>query len=226
MHSSGEPIAPAAAETAPSGFPRWNRRLHFHGGLYFLFFTWLFALTGLLLNHSAWEFARFWPDRKVTTSEHALRSPPATASLLEAARDVCRQIGLEGEIEWVTNRPDAQRLEFRVNRPGVQVEIKTDFASGRATVRRTAVNAWGIAHHLHSFTGVRVNDPRRNQRDWIVTTAWALAMDAVAIGLLVVVASGIVMWWCGGGQRRGGAIALGLGTALCAFLVFGLRWWS
>ncbi len=30
----------------------WNRRLHYYFGLYFLFFTWLFALTGLLLNHS------------------------------------------------------------------------------------------------------------------------------------------------------------------------------
>ena len=29
-----------------------NRRAHYYLGLYFLFFLWLFAFTGLLLNHS------------------------------------------------------------------------------------------------------------------------------------------------------------------------------
>jgi hypothetical protein len=28
----------------------WNRRVQFYPGLYLLFFTWLFAFTGLLLN--------------------------------------------------------------------------------------------------------------------------------------------------------------------------------
>ena len=42
----------------------WNRRLHFYLGLYLLFFIWLFALTGLLLNHPKWSFADFWPMRR------------------------------------------------------------------------------------------------------------------------------------------------------------------
>jgi hypothetical protein len=35
-------------------FERWNRKLHYYLGLYFLFFLWLFSATGLMLNHQQW----------------------------------------------------------------------------------------------------------------------------------------------------------------------------
>ena len=35
-------------------FEVWNRKLHYYLGLYFLFFLWLFSLTGLMLNHQQW----------------------------------------------------------------------------------------------------------------------------------------------------------------------------
>ena len=35
-------------------FEFWNRKLHYYLGLYFLFFLWLFSLTGLMLNHQQW----------------------------------------------------------------------------------------------------------------------------------------------------------------------------
>lgn len=202
-------------------FSLWNRRLHYYVGLYFLFFVWLFALTGLLLNHH-WSFAEFWPNRKVTDSAHAILVPPAGAPL-DNARDLMRQLGVAGEIQWVNTRPVADRLEFRVNRPGQNIEIKADFILRRATVQRTDVNTWGVLHVLHTFTGVRANDPA-NQRDWILTTVWALAMDAVAAGLIFMVGSGIVMWLGLSGKRLVGMIALASGTVACGWFVIGLRW--
>ncbi|MDA0747822.1 MAG: hypothetical protein O2954_14970, partial [bacterium] len=53
----------------------WNRKLHMYAGLYFLFFLWLFSFSGLMLNHSEWEFAQFWPRRVETSSEQAFRPP-------------------------------------------------------------------------------------------------------------------------------------------------------
>lgn len=199
----------------------WNRRLHYFLGLYFLFFIWLFALTGLLLNHS-WTFAEFWPARKVSTAEHSIREP-ANASALEQAQDVMRQLGIAGEIQWAATKPDATRLEFRVTRPGRQFEIKADWSQARATVQRTDVNAWGITHALHTFTGVRMNDAR-NQRDWIVTTLWVYSMDALALGLVVMVVSGVVMAWDAAGKRAWGLVALGSGILGCGWFVFALRW--
>jgi hypothetical protein len=205
-----------------NNFSAWNRRLHFYLGLYFLFFVWLFALTGLLLNHGHWKFAEFWPNRKISNSEHAIAVPPP-ASPLETARDLMRQLNIAGEIQWLNTRPVADRLEFRVNRPGLNLEVKADFITRRATVQRSDVNAWGVLHVLHTFTGVRSNDTS-NQRDWLLTTIWALSMDAVAAGLIVMVLSGIVMWLGLAGKRLWGSVAFAAGVMACGWFVVGLRW--
>ena len=206
---------------AESKYSLWNRRLHYYLGLYFLLFIWLFAVTGLLLNH-AWTFSEFWPNRRVATSERAIVMP-AGGTMLQQAQDVMRQLGIAGEIQWVTAKPDATRLEFRVTRPGRQFEIKSDWKQGRATVQRTVVNAWGAMRTLHTFTGVRVNEPN-NDRDWILTKIWAYSMDAVAVGLIVMAISGIVMWCALPTKRRLGIVALATGAIVCGWFVFALRW--
>jgi hypothetical protein len=159
----------------------WNRsRLHFYIGLYLLFFSWLFAFTGLLLNHPKWEFAQFWPNRVQSAMVQEFR-PPAGNTEVERARDLMRQLGIVEEIQWPAARPPEGILAFQVSRPGHIREIKADLNTGHAAVQRTETNAWGIMHVLHTFTGTPVNDPS-NRRDWTVTRVWALAMDAVGVG--------------------------------------------
>src|SRR5688500_7400263 len=99
MPSQLDELTPAEnrGRGATATFVVWNRRVHYFLGLYLLFFCWLFALTGLLLNHPRWEFAQFWPNRVRTTSEHALRVPSGSSDM-ERARDVMRQLGVAGEI--------------------------------------------------------------------------------------------------------------------------------
>ena len=43
-------------------FEIWNRKLHYYVGLYLLTFVWLFAVSGLIINHPGWAFADFWPN--------------------------------------------------------------------------------------------------------------------------------------------------------------------
>src|SRR5205823_300669 len=126
-----------------------------------------------------------------STSERPVQIP-TTGSPLDQARDLMRQLGVTGEIQWLATRPDATRFDFRVTKPGLQFEIKTDLNAARATVERTEINAWGTLRLLHTFTGVRMNDPK-NDRDWLLTKVWAYSMDAVAVGLVVTVLSGLVM---------------------------------
>lgn len=199
----------------------WNRRLHYFLGLYFLFFIWLFALTGLLLNHS-WTFAEFWQSRKTATVDRAIQMP-ADDSPLGQARDLMRQLGVTGEIQWLATKPDTTQLEFRVMRPGRQLDIKATWASARATIQSTDINAWGTTRVLHTFTGVRTNDAK-NERDWILTKVWSYAMDAVAAGLIVMVGSGLVMGWGRAGKRAWGLVAFGGGLLVCGWFVFALRW--
>jgi len=200
----------------------WNRRLHFYLGLYFLFFVWLFALTGLLLNHGSWRFAEFWPNRKVTTVQSPIR-PPVGDTTLERAQDLMRQLGIAGEVQSLTNRVDPARLDFAVSRPGHSFDLKVDLVAASATVRRTELNGWGILHTLHTFTGVRLGAPA-NQRDWLMTTVWAIAMDAVAVGLIFMVLSGVILWLGRPSrQRLWGGVALSLGLLVCGCFVVGLR---
>ena len=198
----------------------WNRRLHYLVGLYLLFFCWLFAFTGLLLNHPRWQFAEFWPNRVQQTTEQQFQLPEATSDL-ERARDLMQQFGIAGEIQWPAARPPNGSFDFQVSRPGAIIDVKADLRLRRATLHRTKVNAWGVMNVLHSFTGVP-SAGSQQERDWILTTVWALSMDAVAAGLVVMVLSSYIMWYRLKAKRWGGIIALVLGFASCGAFVAGL----
>jgi len=200
----------------------WNRRLHYYLGLYLLFFVWLFAFSGLLLNHSSWSFAEFWPNRKESTATQTIVAPPAGNDFAQAT-DLMRQLGIVGEIEWTASGTNANRLDFRLSQPGRVLDIKADYARQEATVKRIEFNGWGFMRTLHTFSGVRRGDAR-NERDWVLTRVWVFAMDAVAAGLIVMVLSSLYMWYKIPQKRRWGAISLLLGCGACGLFCFGLRW--
>jgi hypothetical protein len=216
-------LAPERRTRAAFGsFLAWNRRLHFYLGLYLLFFIWLFAFTGLLLNHPRWEFAQFWPNRVQSKSETTI-APVTAVSDSDRARDVMGQLNIDGEVQWPTVQPAEGPFTFQVNRPGLILDVKADLRTGRATLQRTELNGWGVMHALHTFTGTPATD-LRNRRDWTLTTLWALSMDAVAAGLIVMVLGSYVMWFRLRAKRLGGIIALTLGFLSCGAFIGTLRW--
>lgn len=216
-------VAPERRERSGAAvFLVWNRRLHYYLGLYLLFFSWLFVFTGLLLNHPGWEFAQFWPNRVQRTTEQQFQMPEATTDVARA-RDLMQQVGIAGEIQWPGAQPTDGAFAFQVSRPGAVIDVKADLRSNRVMLTRTEVNAWGVMHVLHTFTGMPAAGPR-NQRDWILTTAWALSMDAVAAGLIFMVFSSYIMGYRLKAKRAGGTIALALGVVICGAFVAGLGW--
>src|SRR5258707_453229 len=110
MLSATEPIAPANPPKASpflARFERWNRKLHFYVGLFLLFFVWLFAFSGLLLNHPNWTFVESWKNRKDMDYEREITPPGSEVKGdLAQARAILRQLGIEGEILWTTTRTD------------------------------------------------------------------------------------------------------------------------
>jgi hypothetical protein len=227
MPSATEPLVPAGSKRHARlwvGFERWNRKLHFYSGLFLIFFLWLFAFSGLLLNHPAWTFHEHWTNRKETNYERTIAAPrPEALGDLAQARDIMRQLGIDGEILWTTSRIDPGLLDFQVRRPGHFFFIKADWTKGRATVRQADVNLWGILKFLHVFEGNVADDPR-NHRDWALTCLWAYSMDAVAAGLIFMVLSSLYMWLQLPTKRLTGAIILGLGCLSCGLFCWGLRW--
>lgn len=203
---------------------RWNRRLHFHVGLFLLLFLWLFAFSGLLLNHPTWGFADYWKSRVETNSVHEISTLGAEVrGDLALAREIMRQLGIEGEILWTATRPAADVFDFQVRRPGRYFFLSADLARNRVTLRQSDVNAWGVLKALHAFSGVQLDDPR-NRRDWVLTSVWAYSMDGVAAGLIFMVLSSLFMWWRLPSKRVPGVVFLALGTVLCGLFCFGLRW--
>jgi hypothetical protein len=227
MPSATEPTVPGKSPNVPrfrARFERWNRKLHFYAGLFLLLFLWLFAFSGLLLNHPTWSFAESWNNRKERNYEREITAPgPEVKGDLGQTREILRQLGIEGEIMWTTTRMDANQFDFQVRRPGHFFFIKADFAKKRVSVRQDDVNLWGVIKVLHTFTGVQMDDPR-NSRDWALTSLWAFSMDAVAAGLIFMVLSSVYMWLELPQKRVPGAVVLGLGALSCGLFCVGLRW--
>lgn len=197
---------------------RWIKRIHFHLGLYFLLFIWLFSVSGLLLNNSQWRTARFWDERVETRSEQEVRPLPAGDDI-EVVRRIMTDLALDGEINSV-NRSAAETT-FQVNRPGLSHSVEVDHETLVASVRSIEVNVTGVLNNLHTFSGVSMTDPSR-VRDWTLTRIWSFAMDAIAVGLIVLVASGLYLWYQLPRKRVGGLISLFGGLATCGAFLFGL----
>jgi hypothetical protein len=227
MPSATETAAPAktpAARPIVAGMARWNRRLHFYAGLFLLFFVWLFALSGLILNHPTWSFAESWNNRHETNYVREITAPgPEAKGDVGQAREIMRKLGIVGEILWAVPRKSPDELEFQVRRPGHFYFIKADLAKKSVAVRQDEVNLWGVIKVLHTFTG-SYTDARHPKRDWALTWVWVVSMDAVAAGLIFMVLSSLYMWWELRPKRFWGAIALGLGCASCGLFCAGLRW--
>jgi len=199
----------------------WNRKLHYYLGLYFLLFLWLFSFTGLLLNHPRWALSRI-PNEQSPPLERAIELPTGDSDLARA-NDVTRQLGLRGEIDWPQGLQPPGRLEFNVVYPKQATQVRVDLAAKRASIQQVDRSFWSAFRITHTFSGSRYNAPGTS-RDWLVTSVWVFAMDALAAGLLVMVLGGYYMWYRLKAKRTLGWIALSAGCFSCALFVFGLGW--
>jgi hypothetical protein len=131
-----------------------------------------------------------------------------------------RQLELKGEIDWPASQP-AGHIDFNVSRPDGSAQVRVDLNAKTAYVKEfenTPLHAFQI---FHTFSGSRFNQPA-SQRDWILTSVWVWAMDALAAGLLVMVFGSYYMWWQLRKKRTLGILALTAGAASCAVFVTGL----
>ena len=205
---------------ASTSFETWNRKVHYYLGLFFLFFLWLFSLTGLLLNHGQWALAQAANQRTETRSEQTIGVPSGRDDVARA-RDVMRQLGLTGEIELPAGAQAEGHFDFSVNRPKDASQVKVDLSALRASVQHFENGGWAVFRIFHTFSGSRFNTPD-SHRDWILTSAWAFAMDALCAGVIVIVFGSYYMWFRF--KRKSltlGILTLAAGYACCAlFLQF------
>jgi hypothetical protein len=212
MQSFAEP-RPAIGRTLES----WNRKLHYYLGLYFLFFLWLFSATGLMLNHQQW-FRNLY-ERAQSSHEFSIDSP-AGDTLVEQSRDVMRQLNLQGEIDFPRSQP-VWHIDFNVSRPNGSAQVRVDLSAKEAYVREFQNGRLHAFQIFHTFSGSRFNQPA-SERDWLVTTMWVWAMDALCAGLVVMVGGSYYMWWRLKKRKALGVAMLTAGVVSCAVFVAGL----
>jgi hypothetical protein len=198
----------------------WNRKIHIYFGLYFLLFIWLFALSGLVLNHN-WDFTQFYQTEEKRVSTHVITVPPAPDDP-RIARALATQLGLRGEINVSARSeemPDV--LKFQVARAGMAYQVSADLKKASAEVVQRGPGGWRMLQSLHTFSGVSIRDEAR-QRSWGPTWLWVIAMDALAIGLLAMVGTGLYLWWQLRARRATGLAALGAGVVIVLYFIFGI----
>jgi hypothetical protein len=208
------PFSVSSMRLSGRGFESWNRKLHYYLGLYFLFFLWLFSVTGLMLNHQQWF--RGINQRDETPYETPIATPAGT-TVLERTHDVMQQLALAGEIDWPTSQP-VGHLDFSVSRPTESAQVRVDLNAKTAYVRHFANNKRLAFQVFHTFSGSRFAQPG-SRRDWIVTSIWVWAMDALAVGLLAMVLGSYYMWWRLKKRKTLGVIVLSAGVASCVALL-------
>lgn len=196
----------------------WNRTFHFYLGLYFLFFLWLFSLSGLMLNHGQWRVSLAANGRTEQRSERSIQ-PPVGATETDRARHVMLQLGLVGELDMPAQRPG--ELSFNTSRPSDSSQVRVDLGQNRATVQHFTNGHLSRFRTLHTFSGSRYNQPS-SERDWVVTSIWVFAMDALAAALMVMVSGSYYMWWRLKKRHGLGVAVLLLGFLACGWFVSGI----
>ena len=206
-----------ANEKARLGLEKWNRKLHIYLGLYMILFLWLFSISGLVMNHPKWFGHRV--DR--IPSEQSVTIPEATEPVARA-KAFQEQLGLDGEIILRVQKK-AGHFVFMIMRPQLRFAINVELESGNAKINRVTPAIAQIVGQMHTFSGVRAmwNEPAQ-EKDWIITRLWSFSMDAICIGLIVMVLSSLYMGYQLKEKRRPVILSFGLGLLVCAYFVWGL----
>lgn len=196
---------------------RRTRDLHLYIGLFLSPFVLVYAISAIVINHAVLP----WGGR--TGDDLARRTVrvvvPDVDDGLKAAKAVQRQIGVRGEVGWISRSAEEGRLSFPIETPGRLTNVGVDLATGVATVEERETGAWDAAVQLHKLPGPHNVKLRGN---WVFTRAWGWLADATVYLLLFLTASGIYLWLVLKAERRAGLLFLGAGAATFVALLLGI----
>jgi hypothetical protein len=194
---------------------RTVRTWHLYAGLFASPFVLIYAASAIMLNHA---FIPWGAGDTADTRQQAVTLPTDT-SALAVAKSVRSQIGVPGEIGYVSRDRGTGLLSFPIETPGSRTMVRVDPSSGLARVATTKTGVGSASVYLHRMPGPHNVSIRGN---WVLTRAWGWVADANVYLLLFVSVSGIYLWIAVRAERRTGLIFLFAGAASFAALVMGL----
>ena len=188
------------------------RDLHLYAGLFLCPFVLLFAFSTVLLNHPSRPPAGGTPAKR----EVAIQVPAGEPGSISHARDILRQTGVTGEMDYIRYNAKAEKLFIPVTRPGETIRIDVDLRVKRATIEREERGLGEALNYLHKMPGPHNVKFRGN---WVYLSWWAVTTDAVVYGILFLTLTGLYLWWKFKGERVVGWTLIGGGAATVLLLV-------
>ena len=99
------------------------------------------------------------------------------------------------------------------------VKVRVNSDTGETQTRRKKSGSYEMLNQLHIFNGMVRFDKGKEKLTWFAITLWLIAMDGLAVALILMVFFGFYMWL----QTRklaGGVISLLLGIFLAVLFLF------
>jgi len=193
-----------------------NRKTHIYFGLFILLFIWLFAVSGLLINHGEWKFASFFEQREEHKTDFIL-----PVSMLTNNPDLVSQVNdklkISGEVDNL--KITSGNIDFRVYSPGKVRDIHINSMSGVGIIKEMNYNFWGRLKTLHLFNGTSKADPAKTP-NWIVTKIWRFTMDITAVVIILLCLGSWVMWYRIRSEYKPGYFLLAFSLIVSMYYVF------
>lgn len=212
--SGADPIRPRSCDVEKSRWQFWdrlNRAIHLYTGLFLVPWMIVYAISAVLLNHTALFVEKYHSPQKWETEREVDFTPGSSVSSDdELARAVLASVQLDGPYR-VAAAPDATQLTLLRYNVGGQYRVTYQRSKNHVVVDRLKPTNWfSFINNLHFVMGY-------GQSSWITFT-WAVIVDSVAISTLLWVITGIYIW-----ARRPrkliAGICLGAGCLIFAVLV-------
>lgn len=204
-----------SGHTAFRIFRRWTRKLHVYFGLFISPFILVFAVSAIIFNHT-WSSA---DSKSNIQKEEVPVEINEDMEGLEIAKDIMRQVGISGEIEFFAHQPQRKQMRIPVMKPGKRITINVDADKKIAVVERKRTGFLSALLYLHKSPGPHLAGFRGN---WFYTKLWGWLADITVYLILSISISGIYIWSLSKSERKMGLILLGAGVLTLILILFAI----
>ena len=130
-----------------------------------------------------------------------------------------RQVGLSGEISFISFRAKDNCLVVPIFKPGQTTTLELYPQTNTATIQQRKTGIGDALNYLHKSPGPHNAAIRGN---WVYTWIWRWFADAAVYLLLFISASGIYLWAILKAERKVGLILIGAGAISFMGVVYAL----
>ena len=141
------------------------------------------------------------------------------ADRLDKIRQVMRQTGVTGEVNFIRYLPKEHRMIVPAVKPGLETTLDIDFRQSTVLCEQRNTGIWDGMIYLHKSPGPHNHAIRGN---WFYTRVWRWLVDAITYLLLFITVSGVYLWAVLKAERKVGLALLAAGIVSFFGVIYAL----